>query len=192
MTAKVLYVFCAQVLLVQTISGYCTNGAWPTAIGAGEGFGWPAPGYGYEAPLMAASPCAGPAPFLGAYDLAAIPSSYGGGFSVTSMSPVPPHGLSVMSDNAIEGVLVVGGELPFLSTVGLEGALPTAGVGSISYGCGNGNVGMVSEDILPMAAGLGWPATGMNYGPVMGNGLGYGAPWTASIMDYGLGCGAVY
>ncbi|XP_068622198.1 uncharacterized protein [Battus philenor] len=159
------------------------------AIVAGEGLGWAAPGYGYEAPLMAASPCAGPAPFLGAYDLAAIPSSYGGGFAITSVSPVPPHGISVMSDNAFEGILVVGGELPFLGTVGLEGASPTSGVGTISYGCGNGNVGMMSEEVLPMAGGLGWP-TGMNYAPMMGNGLGYGASWAAPVAEYGLGCNA--
>ncbi|KPI96492.1 Chorion class B protein Ld34 [Papilio xuthus] len=181
MTSKAVYLFCAQVFLVQSISGYCINGAWPNGV-AGD-LAWA--GQGYEVPLMAA-PCAGPGPFLGAYDLAAIPSSYGGGFVISSASPVQPYGVSLMSENAIDGILVVGGELPFLGTVGLEGALPTAGTGTISYGCGNGNVGMISEDVMPMAAGMGWAAGA--YAP-MANGYGY-ANWASPAVEYG--CGAIY
>ncbi|CAH2056307.1 unnamed protein product, partial [Iphiclides podalirius] len=107
--------------------------------------GWAAQGYACEAPLMVGAQYTSAAPFLGAYDLTAFPSTYGGGFAISSASPISPYGVSVVSENAIEGILAVGGELPFLGTVALEGALPTAGAGTISYGCGNGNVGMMDE-----------------------------------------------
>ncbi|XP_068622221.1 chorion class B protein Ld10-like [Battus philenor] len=129
MTAKAIILFCAQAFLVQSISAYCGG------LGAG---------LAYEAPLMAAAPWAGYGAGCG---LAAVPTSSGGGFAVSSASPIPPVGLSVLSENEIGGILAVGGELPFLGTVGLEGALPTAGAGAVSYGCGDGAVGMISEDI---------------------------------------------
>ncbi|XP_013175670.1 PREDICTED: chorion class B protein PC10-like [Papilio xuthus] len=74
-----------------------------------------------------------------------VPSSYGGDFIVTTGSPIPPTGLSVLSENRFEGTLAVEGILPFVGTVGLEGELPTAGRGTVAYGCGNGNVGIVEE-----------------------------------------------
>ncbi|KAL0809579.1 hypothetical protein ABMA28_011112 [Loxostege sticticalis] len=64
---------------------------------------------------------------------------------VTSISPIGPSGLAVASENVIEGVLTVTGQLPFLSAVAFEGALPTAGSGVATCGCGNGEVGIVSE-----------------------------------------------
>ncbi|KPJ10921.1 Chorion class B protein Ld34 [Papilio machaon] len=79
------------------------------------------------------------------------------------------------------------GELPFLGTVGLEGALPTAGAGAVSYGCGNGAVGMVSEDIA--APAWGYPAAaGLGYGPGLAAGIGYG-PAIAGRAFGGCGCG---
>ncbi|XP_013175692.1 PREDICTED: chorion class B protein M3A5-like [Papilio xuthus] len=77
--------------------------------------------------------------------------------------------------------------LPFLGTVGLEGALPTAGAGAVSYGCGNGAVGMVSEDIA--APAWGYPAAaGLGYGPGLAAGIGYG-PAIAGRAFGGCGCG---
>ncbi|CAH2056299.1 unnamed protein product, partial [Iphiclides podalirius] len=185
MSAKAIVLFCAQALLVQSISAYC---------GAG---------LAYEAPLIAAGPCGAAAPWAGygaagcGYGLAAIPTSSGGGFPVSSASPISPVGVSVLSENEIGGILAVGGELPFLGTVGLEGVLPTAGAGAVSYGCGNGAVGMVSEDIA--APAWGYPAAaGLAYGPGLGAGLGYGAglatgfgygPAIAGRALGGCGCG---
>lgn len=58
------------------------------------------------------------------------------------------------SENAYEGNLAVTGALPFLGAVALEGPLPTLGAGDVKYGCGNGNVEILSEDV-----------TGYNNGP---------------------------
>ncbi|KAL0859068.1 hypothetical protein ABMA27_010915 [Loxostege sticticalis] len=69
----------------------------------------------------------------------------GGPLLVTSISPIGPSGLAVASENVIEGVLTATGQLPFLSAVAFEGALPTAGSGVATCGCGNGQVGIVSE-----------------------------------------------
>ncbi|XP_068622205.1 chorion class B protein PC10-like [Battus philenor] len=135
----------------QTISAFCNR------LGAG---------LAYEAPLMAAAPF-GAATWAGygaGCGLTAVPTSSGGGFTVSSASPIPPDGLSVLSENEIGGILAVGGEVPFLGTVGLEGALPTAGAGAVSYGCGDGAVGMISEDIPAVA--WGYPVAGLGYGPV--------------------------
>ncbi|XP_031770338.2 putative uncharacterized protein DDB_G0286901 [Galleria mellonella] len=73
-------------------------------------------------------------------------ASYKGILSVTSTSPSVPTGLSVYSDNLIiEGPVTVTGTLPFLSTVALEGSVPTNGYGIASCACGDGNVGIANE-----------------------------------------------
>lgn len=98
-----------------------------------------APGYG--AP-WAAGPYA-----VEAGPITPFTPSSGGGFAITSSSPIFPTGVTVTSENAYEGPLAVSGKLPFLGAVALEGALPTLGSGAINYGCGNGNVGMLNEDL---------------------------------------------
>ncbi|CAK1593154.1 unnamed protein product [Parnassius mnemosyne] len=89
------------------------------------------------------SPCAGlqSTGLCTPEDLAA---ASGGLFIVTTGSPIAPTGISVYSENTIEGVLSVEGTLPFLATVCLEGEVPTYGTGTVAYGCGNGNVGMIA------------------------------------------------
>ncbi|XP_047516945.1 chorion class CB protein PC404-like [Pieris napi] len=94
-------------------------------------------------------------------------ASHGGPLPVASSSPIPPNGVSVFSENAIEGALAVSGQLPFLGTVALEGALPTAGSGAVNFGAGNGNVAILNEE----ASGYGYEP--MAYG--FGRGLGCGA-----------------
>ncbi|KAJ8707215.1 hypothetical protein PYW08_011349 [Mythimna loreyi] len=69
----------------------------------------------------------------------------GGALPVSSASAIAPTGISVMSDNAYEGVLAVDGELPFVSTVTLEGLVPSGGAGAVNYACGNGRTAMISE-----------------------------------------------
>lgn len=76
----------------------------------------------------------------------------GGGFEVTSYSPIAPTGITVRADNlVIEGSLAVSGQMPFLGVVAVEGPLPAVGQGSVAYGCGNGNVGITSEGVENIA-----------------------------------------
>lgn len=51
------------------------------------------------------------------------------------------------SENALEGLLAVAGQIPFSGAVEVDGVLPTAGAGAISYGCGNGQVAILAEDL---------------------------------------------
>lgn len=119
-------------------------------------------------------------------------ASSGGGFPVTSISPIAPTGLSIISENAIEGSVIAAGALPFLSAVVLDGVLPTAGTGGISYGCGNEGVGIFSES--PSATGIVGPGLA---GPVYGPGLAYGPGVTGPVYSglapgMGLGLGVGY
>lgn len=105
-------------------------------------------------------PLAGPYGEIPLSYAASASASHGGALPVASSSPIPANGVSVLSENAIDGALAVAGHLPFLGTVALEGALPTAGSGAVNYGCGNGNVAMLNEDFSgygyePMAYGYG-------------------------------------
>ncbi|KAH9645983.1 hypothetical protein HF086_014188 [Spodoptera exigua] len=115
-----------------------------------------------------------------------VPSN-GGGFAVSSFSPIAPTGITVISENAIEGALAVNGELPFLGAVAVEGALPSAGAGGINYGCGSGAVGIVSEGVAPVApAGPYGVAPGSRaYGPSL---PGYGP----GLARAGPGCAGVF
>ncbi|XP_047038525.1 chorion class B protein M2807-like [Helicoverpa zea] len=182
MAAKAFFVICASALMAQTISGQC--------IGVGNNIA----GTTLADELALAGnrlPCgsnpAGLSGYPGSYGLAAnsfVPSS-GGGFAVTSYSPIAPTGITVVSENAIEGALTVNGELPFLGAVAVDGALPTAGAGGINYGCGSGSVAIVSEvapagPYAPVAPAAGLAPGRIGYGPgLAGPGLagsGLGAP----------------
>lgn len=82
--------------------------------------------------------------------LGGFPPNHGGGFTVTSASPIAPNGVTIVSDNLIaEGALSVVGQLPVLGTAALEGPLPAAGQGAVEYGCGDGEVIILSENISP-------------------------------------------
>lgn len=111
------------------------------------------------------------------YGCGDIAASYGGGLAVTSSSPFAPTGLMVNSENAIDGTVAVIGNLPFLGSVAMEGVFPTAGAGSVSYGCGDGYIGIISE--LPgytsaIAGPVGYVDYGMSpYGIPIGS-CGYG------------------
>ncbi|XP_059062447.1 chorion protein ERB.1-like [Achroia grisella] len=99
--------------------------------------------------------------------------STGGLLPVTSYSPIVPSGISVLSENVIEGPVAVIGQLPFLSTVSFEGSLASEGASSAGCGCGsNGNIGIISETYEPIAA----PAvSGVGVGSVLDMGVGLGA-----------------
>ncbi|XP_069364108.1 chorion class B protein Ld34-like [Maniola hyperantus] len=193
MVAKSVLLFCAQALFAQCISsqylrGY--NGIVGDGLAGPFATPWNVP-YITEAPLAAVwapGPC-GAAP-LAAECIGFRPSN-GGGFSITSVSPMAVTGITMKSENVYEGPLGVTGVVPFLGAVALEGGLPTVGAGAVSYGCGNGNVAMVSEDIAPFTGPYGYGAgvmgeLGYGYAPLVpeaaiaGRGYGYG---------YNRGCG---
>ena len=90
----------------------------------------------------------------------------GGNLILDTSAPhayIGPAGVTIFSDNLIiEGAVLVSGRLPFFGTVGLEGTVPTSGKSAVSYGCGNGDIGIVeiagpvTEVILP-AGSIGTP-----------------------------------
>ncbi|KAJ0170249.1 hypothetical protein K1T71_014177 [Dendrolimus kikuchii] len=183
MAAKFVLAFCASALLAQVISAQC--------LGALNGLG--GPGFIPDA-FSLSGPAFGPGygPACGSYSALTgiapsnLGASCGGGLAVTSSSPISPTGLSVTSENAIEGALAVAGNLPFLGTVGVEGLYQTIGAGAVSYGCGNGAVGITSENVGPVA-----PAPlpqGIAPSPGVAPGLGYPP---LNYMGRG-GCGAIY
>ena len=112
------------------------------------------------------------APYRSFRSPATLAASNGKGLVVTSASPIEPSGVSVLSKNVMEGYVAVGGEVPFLGTVALEGTLPTIGSGAITYGCGDGSVAMVEEDYPVFyesyAAPFGYGVYGYNGYPTYG------------------------
>ena len=145
------------------------------------------------APLGAApcaatlAPFAAAGPFTAGYGPAAAAASNGGALPTSSASAIPASGVSLVSENAYEGPLAVSGALPFLGTVALQGALPTAGAGAVAYGCGNGEVAMLTEDIG--AAGAYAVAPGYAFGAPAYD-TAFGA--LAAPARAGCGCGAIY
>lgn len=180
--------------ILQTAQSACLGKAGPYGYaGAGCGYnalscdGFAAPGFAYKG-------FGGPA-FTGAgYGCGcAGVASTGGGLPCASASPKTPVGVSVLSENVYEGTLATGGNLPFLGSVGIEGVLPTAGAGAVSYGCGNSlcavgmEEGAIATGIAPYAPGP-YPFAG--YGPAAGY-KGYGGCGKAYKAGCGYGYGAV-
>ncbi|CAH2084047.1 unnamed protein product [Euphydryas editha] len=176
---KLVLLVCAQVLFIQSIAGQCM-GRYSMGPRAADAFSIPVP--------VGSSGCG----------VAAIPASSGGGLEISSTSSISPNGFSVTSENAIEGNLAVVGALPFLGAVALEGVLPTTGVGSVNYGCGNGEVAIMSENNAPtgIAGSLGSGAFGYGFGPrAAANSIGYGTmshglSSRSGSYHTGCGCGA--
>ncbi|XP_046974703.1 chorion class B protein PC10-like, partial [Vanessa cardui] len=178
-------------LSLQNISSQCIGAYNGYADGLARG---PGNILAREAPLLAAAPCAERALGYGPANLAA---SNGGGLAVTSASPIAPTGIAMTSENAYEGVLAVTGALPFLAAVSLEGVLPTAGAGAVTYSCGNGNVAILNEEIAApgyIGGPLGYAGPGLAYNGFAGP-LGYeaGIAGPAYGLGYGgCGCGPIY
>lgn len=128
------------VSIFQIISCTCIGGLNP-AYGSS---------FGYSPFGSSIAPAIAP-PITPAASLAA---SNGGPFPVTSTSPIAPTGMSVLSENlAIDGGVAVSGQLPLLGSVAMDGVFPTSGVGVVSYGCGDGAVGILSEgSVAPKVA----------------------------------------
>ncbi|XP_075988037.1 chorion class B protein Ld34-like [Anticarsia gemmatalis] len=143
MSAKTIFILCAQTLLVQSVFSQCANWA---GLGIASPFAYDglAGPYGYDRAAFAGRGLA----YDGIYPAMApamdfTPTS-GGGLPVTSASAIAPTGISIVSENTYEGILAVAGELPFVGTTSVEGVLPTAGAGAINHDCGNGLNAMVS------------------------------------------------
>lgn len=99
-----------------------------------------------------------------------LAASNGAGLIVSSGSACSPGGVSVASDNAILGEVILGGALPFLGTVGVAGFVPTGGAGAVNYNCGYG-VGIISEDLGLAGVGYGpsvYPGPYAFAGPIRG------------------------
>ncbi|XP_059062451.1 chorion class CB protein M5H4-like [Achroia grisella] len=92
-----------------------------------------------------------PAPTTAFLDITSF--STGDVLPISSFSPIAPAGITVVSQNTIEGPLAVVGQLPFLSAVAFEGALASEGAGAAGCGCGTaGNIGIIKESFAPIAA----------------------------------------
>ncbi|KAJ0170264.1 hypothetical protein K1T71_014192 [Dendrolimus kikuchii] len=193
---KAIFILCASALLVQSALSQCAGrfgyGGYGLAPFAYDGFGYggfPGVGYGgYGGFGCGFGGYGGYGPYanygIGPGD---VGTGFGGGLVVTSTSPMAPIGLFVTSENAIDGALAVQGNLPFLGAVATEGAFPTAGAGAVSYGCGNGAVGIAEAGVPALA-----PAIAPAVAPVAALGIGaygYGGYPAAGL---GCGCGAVY
>ncbi|XP_059062445.1 chorion class B protein Ld10-like [Achroia grisella] len=108
-----------------------------------------------------------PAPSAAFLDITSF--STGDVLPINSFSPIAPAGITVLSQNTIEGPLAVVGQLPFLSAVAFEGALPSEGAGAAGCGCGTaGNIGIIKETFAPIPApalgGIGIGAAGLGLG----------------------------
>ncbi|XP_030019694.2 chorion class CB protein M5H4-like [Manduca sexta] len=178
MMAKSIFVLCTSAFVMKCAFGQClaretlTGSGLTGPFGPGRAYDGLSPfeGLGYSgawAGLGSMGPgLAGLAPANG------LAASYGGGLTITSASPIAPNGLSVTSENAIEGTLAVAGQLPFLGAVATDGAFASVGAGAVSYGCGDGAVGITAEGPIGQASGVA-PAPGLGYGPALAgyNGL---------------------
>ncbi|XP_045457523.1 chorion class B protein PC10-like [Melitaea cinxia] len=184
---KAVIFVCAQVLFVQLIAGQCI-------------------GHHSSVPVTSAHPCStthlGHTASLSScgYGISAIPASSGGGLEVFSSSAFSPDGLSVFSENAIEGNLAAAGALPFLGAVALEGVLPSSGIGAVNYGCGNGEVAILAEDNASssLAGSLGSGAFGSYFGhhaaaeSIGPGGFGCGCGRLARPTHISCGCGSIF
>ncbi|XP_034838399.1 chorion class B protein PC10-like [Maniola hyperantus] len=179
---KLAVLVCAQAL-IQTISAQYI-GAYN---GWDAGCGWAGPGL-WAGPYETCGPWAGPYDTIGPIGLcgglgpAALAASNGAGLAVSSRSPIAPTGVSMTSENCYEGPLAVTGAIPFLGAVALEGALPTVGGGAVTYGCGNGEVAILNEDIAPLEF-----AGPYGYGPYGYGPYGYDGRCGCDGFGYGYG-----
>ncbi|OWR51032.1 chorion protein [Danaus plexippus plexippus] len=154
MAAKTTLFFCAAALLIQDIFGVYIDPsydriapwartflAWREANTNVAGSSKPllkvprACQYSYDVPVYGTP--------YGAYSEIALPSDFPTDALIVTSSSNGPIGVSILSENVIKGLLAVGGELPFLGSVSLEGVLPTTGSGTISYSSGANRHGPV-------------------------------------------------
>ncbi|XP_028028654.1 chorion class CB protein PC404-like [Bombyx mandarina] len=99
-----------------------------------------------------------------------IAAGYNGLLPISVAPPtLPQASLSVLSENVIEGVVKVVGQLPFISSIAMSGEFPTTGTGEVAYGCGDTAV------IINEAPGI---ATVLDYAPIPYNfdDVGYRTP----------------
>ncbi|XP_026332422.1 chorion class CB protein M5H4-like [Hyposmocoma kahamanoa] len=161
MVARVFVILCASILLVKIVSIQCINSA-PINFNTGCGSSFHGPNF--------------PNSGLNGFSYSNAGNTYGGAFPISNNSPISPSGISIISENNIEGALVVTGQLPILAAVAVDGKLPTSGSVGTTYSCGNGNVGI--DNIGGNYGGANLASAPMvasgSSGPRMGPGCGYG------------------
>ncbi|KAL4706452.1 hypothetical protein ACJJTC_003024 [Scirpophaga incertulas] len=163
--ATIFNIVFASALLVQSVLGSlllppqphhglsAASAAAAAAAAAGHGGGAAASAAAAAAAAASASAAGVGAPLLALPDLTKV--VYSGPLLVTSVSPIAPTGLSVTSENVLEGLLEVKGILPFASAVAFEGSLETAGSGAANCGCGSKSIGLLEvKGILPFASAV--------------------------------------
>ncbi|CAH2057284.1 unnamed protein product, partial [Iphiclides podalirius] len=167
MAVPVFFLCSAVAILVQNANGECLlrNSYNVASRGCGSAYNE------YSLPSSWLSGACG-----AGFESGVVAASDGGGFAVKSASPVPPSGVSVLSENEYSGALSVVGQVPFLGTAYLEGAVPSAGAGAVTYGCGYGDVRIVSEEGAA-------PGVGLARLP------GAVAPWATADIGYNNGWG---
>ncbi|XP_013175708.1 PREDICTED: chorion class B protein M2807-like [Papilio xuthus] len=176
MYSKTIFIF-VSTLLLKTINGQlCGTNPYHGFIGNGMA----------ADNLILGNPGLAHGPFAGlpcAPIIAETPLTYGPSivenFPVSSLSHIPPGTLSIFSDNLIiEGPIIVSGQLPFLASVAVQGELPAAGRGAVSFGCGNGEVGITNEGVIPPAMPFGYG----NFG--FPGEIGFGSPIGPNFRGY--------
>lgn len=118
-------------------NGPCPNFAAPVPV---SNLG-PMPPLGFDVPL--GLPCT-PLP-----QIAPLIEPCG----ISAPFQMPPTGMYIFSDDLlIEGPVLVSGRMPFLGAVTMEGAFTSAGAGAVSYGCGEGAVGVIEGPVTATVA----------------------------------------
>ncbi|PZC72305.1 hypothetical protein B5X24_HaOG211316 [Helicoverpa armigera] len=178
MAAKTLLVLCAQAVLFQCAFSQCLNrGIDASAYGLGSSYGLTGlAGPGLANGLAGANFAGRGLASDGFYSPAMeFTATSGGSLPVTSTSAIAPTGISIVSENVFEGPLSVAGELPFVGTTGMEGAMSSAGAGAINHACGNGVTAM-SSDSAAFGPGAAIPPIAATF-PVSG---------VAPVSSYGV------
>ncbi|XP_063897976.1 chorion class B protein Ld34 [Helicoverpa armigera] len=192
MAARAMLVLFAQALLIQSVlSQNCGRLYTPAAYSLSTPFGYDGFSTGFASNTFPGRLVGTSLTYNGLSNniinapVVEITPTSGGALPVTSASPIAPNSILVASENVYEGTLAVAGELPFVGTVGLEGDLPTIGSGAVNHACGNGAIGMISQDALVNNIGTGYAPSA--FGNMYGNIGGFGNPVIASPFPYNAG-----
>ncbi|XP_035434216.2 chorion class B protein PC10-like [Spodoptera frugiperda] len=147
MSLKVIFFVCIQTIFFESVFSACVP------------------------PAYLREPVCGNMPIVEGWNMASVAPVapiygrvIGGNLIIDTSAPyaaIGPAGVSIFSDNLlIDGVVLVTGRLPFQGTVGLEGVVPTSGIGAVNYSSGASNIGFVESapnqvpGVIPNGVGL--------------------------------------
>ncbi|NP_001112381.1 chorion protein gene ErB.3 precursor [Bombyx mori] len=185
---RILLIACAFIFVFKSAVSQCAGRIGSLRAGPLDGWGYDSLGYdGFGIGGWNGRGCGGLGDEIAA---AALGASHGGTLAVVSTSAAPT-GLGIASENIYEGSVGVCGNLPFLGTADVAGEFPTAGLGGIYYGCGDGAVAITAENGISGLSGFGYaPAAAVATPALAGPTIGYGTG--ISSLGYngaGRGCG---